>query len=60
MKLMSTTWNNRKHVTELFKSRNFAGWKGISRRILKYCAHAIAKLLSHICNASLHQGIYHE
>jgi len=40
------------------KLKNSAGYEGISCRILKYCTHAIAKPLSHICNASLNQGIY--
>jgi hypothetical protein len=60
MKLISTTGNEKKHVTESFKSKNSAGYKGISCRILKYSIHAIAKPLSHICNASLNQGIYHD
>jgi hypothetical protein len=60
MKLVSTTGSEKKHVIESFKSKNSAGYKGISCRILKYCTHAIAKHLSHICNASLNQGIYHD
>jgi hypothetical protein len=40
------------------KSKNSAGYEGISCRTLKYCKHAIAKHLTHICNASLNQGIY--
>jgi len=40
------------------KSKNSAGYEGISCRTLKYCTHAIARRLTHICNASLNQGIY--
>jgi hypothetical protein len=51
-------WNWDKHVIESLKSKDSAGYEGISCRILKYCTHAIAKPLSHICTASLNQGIY--
>jgi hypothetical protein len=57
MKLIPTMGNERKRVIELFRLKNSAGYKGISCRILKYCTQAIAKPLSHICNASLNQGI---
>jgi len=40
------------------KSKNAAGYEGISCRILKYCTHTIAKPLSHICSAYLNQGIH--
>lgn len=58
MKLLSTTETEIKHVIESFKSENSAGYEGISGRILKYSAHPITKPLSHVCNASLNQGIY--
>ena len=58
MKLLPTTETEVKHVIESFKSKNSAGYEGISGRIIKYSAHAITKPLSHICNASLNQGIY--
>jgi hypothetical protein len=38
--------------------KNSAGYEGNAGRILKNCKHAITKPLSHICNASLNQGIY--
>jgi hypothetical protein len=53
IKLISTTGNERKHAIESFKLKNYAGYKGISCRILKYCTHATAKPLSHICNTPL-------
>jgi hypothetical protein len=37
-----------------------AGYEVISGRILKYSARAITKPLSHICSASLNQGIYYD
>ena len=57
MKLIPTAGNERKHVIELFELKNSAGYKGISCRILKYCTQTVSKPLSHICNASLNQGI---
>lgn len=42
------------------KSKISAGCEGISCRTLKYCTHAIARHLTHICTAPLNQGIYPE
>ena len=40
-KLIPTSQTEIKHVTESMKSKNSAGYEGISGRILKYCTHAI-------------------
>jgi hypothetical protein len=47
-------------LNHLNKKISAAGYEGISDIILKYSAHAITKPLSHICSASLNQGIYHD
>jgi len=57
MKLIPTT-ESEIHVTESLKLKKSVWYEGISSRILKYSTHAITKTLSHICNASLNQGIY--
>ena len=57
IKLIPTTETEIKHVW-INEIKNSSGYEGISCRILKYCTHAIAKPLSHICNASLNQDIY--
>jgi hypothetical protein len=58
MKLIPTTETEIQHVIESLKLKNSAWYEEISSRILKYSTHTITKPLSHICNASLNQGIY--
>jgi len=50
-------------VNSIIKSlnpKNTAGYDGISRKILKQCAHLISKPLTYICNSSLTTGIFPE
>lgn len=58
IKLTPITEIEIKHVIESFKSNKSPGYDGNPCRISKYCTYAIAKPLSHICKASLNQGIY--
>ena len=41
VKLIPTTETEIQHVIESLKLKIFAGYNGISGRILKYCKHAI-------------------
>jgi hypothetical protein len=45
---------------KILKSKNTAGYDGISSKILKQCAHTIIKLLTHIFNISLTTGVFPE
>ena len=46
-------------IIQSFKSKNSAGYEGISCRILKFCVHT-SKSFSHVCNSSMKSGIYPE
>ena len=47
----------RKIINSL-KSKRSYGIDGISSRVLKTCSQEISRILSHICNSSLKQGIF--
>ena len=47
-------------IIKSLKSKNTAGYNGISRKILKQCAHLISKPLTYIYNYSLTTGIFPE
>jgi hypothetical protein len=48
------------NTMESLKSKNTAGYDGISSKILKQCGRTISKPLTHICNCSLTTGIFPE
>jgi hypothetical protein len=59
LRLIPITEAEIKNILKSQKSKNSAGFDGISSRILKYCIVEISKpLCHHIFNASLEQGIY--
>jgi sarcosine oxidase/L-pipecolate oxidase len=58
MKLIPTTEIEIKNIITSFKPKNSTGYEGVTPTTLKHCMNAISKPISHICNASLNQGIY--
>ena len=58
IKLITTTEIEVKSIYKVIQTKNSAGFKWVSCRILKHCAHIVSKPISHICNASLRSGIY--
>jgi hypothetical protein len=59
MKIIPVTEAEIIGIIKSLKSKNTAGYDGISTKILKYCAHiSISKPLTYICNMSVASGVF--
>jgi hypothetical protein len=58
MKIIPVTEAEIIGIIKSLKSKNTAGYDGISTKILKYCAHIISKPLTYICNMSVATGVF--
>jgi hypothetical protein len=58
IKIITTTETEIKSIMHSLKSKNSPGYDEITSKILKTCSDLISCPLTHICNYSLHTGIF--
>jgi hypothetical protein len=58
LKIIPTTETEIKSIIRTLNSKSSSGYDEITSKILKACVSLISHPLSHICNHSLHTGIF--